>query len=171
MDPNMASTFYKGMTNIDGNMGAAKMNGMRPPSSHPGQQFTGPMNPQLMAARQQQQAQQQGGQGGPPVQWPPAGGPNGNQMAPQASQGQQVQGTPTQRAVMPPPSAPAAAGANQRNQTVSPQTTNAAPPTPQPSTKAGPKKKDTKASKSKVFLIPISSLFPIVRMSVPEPLN
>ncbi|KAE9572797.1 hypothetical protein CGMCC3_g11119 [Colletotrichum fructicola] len=74
MDPNMAPHFFKGMANMDGNMVPnPQINGMRPPSSHPGQTFNGQMNPQqMMAARQQQQqqqaAQQQQQQGQPPQQ-------------------------------------------------------------------------------------------------------
>jgi hypothetical protein len=128
---------------------AGQMNGMRPPpSSHP-QPFNGQMNQQQMmaAARQQQQAQQQAGQGGPGMPWQQPG-PNG-QMTGQPPQGQ-VQGTPRQGA-MPPPSAPAVAAtaANSRNATSSPQTSTAAPPTPQQGAKAAPKKKDNK-TKSKV---------------------
>ncbi|KAI0973894.1 hypothetical protein F4678DRAFT_486497 [Xylaria arbuscula] len=142
MDPNMQQNFFKGMNGMDGNMVAQMNGGMRPPSSHPGQPFNGQMNPQMMARQQ----------GGPQqMQWP---GPNGN-MAPQGPQGpqgpqaQQVQGTPSQRA-MPPPSAPAPpANGNGRTNTSSPQTTTAAPPTPQQSTKAAPKKKDTKGAKNK----------------------
>ncbi|KAI8283603.1 Transcriptional activator somA [Colletotrichum sp. SAR11_240] len=166
MDPNMAPHFFKGMANMDGNMVPnPQINGMRPPSSHPGQTFNGQMNPQqMMAARQQQQQQaaqqqqqqqgqppqqqqqqpQQGGQGNQPVQW--QGGPNGNQMVPQGPQGQ-VQGTPQQRS-MPPPSAPAAANANRTN-TSSPQQATAAPPTPSQANKAAPKKKDNKNAKAK----------------------
>ncbi|KAI3541190.1 SOM1 protein [Colletotrichum paranaense] len=171
MDPNMAPHFFKGMGNqMDGNMaGNPQMNGgMRPPSSHPGQQFNGQMNPQQMmvARQQQQQAQQaqqaqqqqqqqqqppqqqgqpqQAGQGGQPVQWQ-QGGPNG-QMVPQGPQGS-VQGTPQQRS-MPPPSAPAGANSN-RTSTSSPQQAAAAPPTPSQSNKAAPKKKDTKNTKAK----------------------
>ncbi|CAM1501154.1 Fc.00g103160.m01.CDS01 [Cosmosporella sp. VM-42] len=146
VDPNMAPHFFKGM---DGNMaGQQQMNGMRPPSSHPGQPFNGPMNPQMMAARQQQaqqQAQQQGGQGAP-QQWQQA--PNG-QMVPQPmQQSPQVQGTPQQRA-MPPPSAPSAAGNANSRTTASPQQAAAAPPTPNQGKKAAPKKKDTKNAKEK----------------------
>ncbi|ETS00990.1 hypothetical protein M419DRAFT_112214 [Trichoderma reesei RUT C-30] len=140
VDVNMAPHFYKG---VDGsNMAQAQMNGMRPPSSHPGQQFNGPMNAQMMAARQQQQGAQ-----GNPQQWQP--GMNG-QMVPQGmQQGQQVQGTPQQRS-MPPPSAPAAAAANANNRTTaSPQQAAAAPPTPSQANKAAPKKKDTKNAKDK----------------------
>lgn len=143
MDPNMAPNFFKGMPGADANMMAAQMNGnMRPPpSSHPQQHFNGQaMNQQQMMARQQ-------AGNGPQMQWQ-QGAPNGNPMGPQGPQAQPVQGTPQQRA-MPPPSAPAAANANQRNQTASPQVANAAPPTPQQSTKANPKKKDTKNSKGK----------------------
>lgn len=131
VDPNMGPPF---------NMNAqGQMNGMRPPSSHPGQPFNGQMTPQMMAARQQQQ---QGGQG--PGQWQP--GPNG-QMPPQGMQPNQgTQGTPQQRS-MPPPSAPVAAAAAANNRTTaSPQQAAAAPPTP----KTAPKKKETKAAKDKV---------------------
>lgn len=139
MDPSMQQAFFKGM---DGNMVAAQMNGgMRPPSSHPNQPFNGQMNPQMMARQQ----------GGPQqMQWQ---GPNGAGMVPQGPQGPQVQvqGTPSQRA-MPPPSAPApTANGNGRTNTSSPQINTAAPPTPQQSTKAAPKKKDTKSAKSKVL--------------------
>ncbi|PON28529.1 hypothetical protein TGAM01_v202376 [Trichoderma gamsii] len=134
----MAPHFYKGQT--DENMAAAQaqMNGMRPPSSHPGQPFNGPMNAQqMMAARQ--------GVPGNPQQWQ---GMNG-QMVPggMPQQGQPVQGTPQQRS-MPPPSAPAAANANNRT-TASPQQAAAAPPTPSQSNKAAPKKKESKSAKDK----------------------
>jgi hypothetical protein len=147
INPNMAPHFFKGM---EGNMVAgAQMNGMRPPSSHPGQQqFNGQINPQMM----RQQAAAAAAQGNPQAQWP-QGGPNGGQMMTQGPQGQ-VQGTPQQRS-MPPPSAPAAnaAGTAGRTSTSSPQQ-NAQPPTPQQSTKAAPKKKETKAAKDKVRLLP-----------------
>jgi hypothetical protein len=141
VDVSMAPHFYKG---VDGNMAAAaqaQMNGMRPPSSHPGQPFNGPMNAQQMMAARQQGAQ------GNPQQWQP--GMNGP-MVPQGmqQQGQQVQATPQQRS-MPPPSAPAAANANNRT-TASPQQAAAAPPTPSQTNKAAPKKKDTKNAKDKV---------------------
>ncbi|KAL6890389.1 hypothetical protein GGI43DRAFT_387590 [Trichoderma evansii] len=141
VDVSMAPHFYKG--GADGNMAAAQaaqINGMRPPSSHPGQPFNGPMNAQqIMAARQQ-------GVPGNPQQWQQ--GMNG-QMVPQGmpQQGQPVQGTPQQRS-MPPPSAPAAANANNRT-TASPQQAAAAPPTPSQSNKAAPKKKDSKSAKDK----------------------
>ncbi|KAK9417034.1 hypothetical protein SUNI508_09273 [Seiridium unicorne] len=147
MDPTMpgAQQFFKGMNGMEANMvNGPHMNGaMRPPSSHPNQPFNGQVNPQqMMAARQAQ-----GGQGGPnQMQW--QGGPNGAMM-PQGPQGQ-VQGTPQPRnAQMPPPSAPGPASgtANGRTQPSSPATSNAAPPTPQQSTKAAPKKKDTKGAK------------------------
>ncbi|ODA83015.1 hypothetical protein RJ55_01524 [Drechmeria coniospora] len=165
IDPNMAPHFFnKGM---EGNMAAAQaqMNGMRPPSSHPGQPFNGQMTPQqMMVARQQQQQQQQqqGQQGQQPQpgqqqqgahqQWQQ--GPNG-QMMPQGMQQQQQQqpqpqpqqqGTPQQRS-MPPPSAPAVATNNRT--TASPQQAAAAPPTPNQSNKAAPKKKESKAAKDK----------------------
>jgi hypothetical protein len=160
VDPSMAPHFFKGM---EGNMAQAQMNGLRAPSSHPGQPFNGQMNPQqLMAARQaQQQGQpgqqpqpgqpQQPGVQGNPQQWQP--GPNGQMMPQGMQQNPQVQGTPQQRA-MPPPSAPAAAGPNANSRTTaSPQQTAAAPPTPNQSNKAGPKKKDTKNAKDKVCLL------------------
>lgn len=150
VDPSMAPHFFK--PGVDGNMAAAQaqMNGMRPPSSHPGQPFNGQMNPQqMMAARQMQQSQghpgqQPGGQGAP-GQWQQ--GPNG--QGPQGmQQNQQVQGTP-QRS-MPPPSAPVAAANNANSRTTaSPQAAAAAPPTPSQSTKAAPKKKESKAAKEK----------------------
>ncbi|KAK8116640.1 Som1 protein [Apiospora kogelbergensis] len=143
-DPNMAPHFFtKGMNGMEGNMVQMNGGGMRPPSSHPGQTFNGgQMNPQqMMAARQGQP-----GPGGPQMQWQ---GPNGgNPMVPQGPQGQ-VQGTPQQRA-MPPPSAPApGVNANGRTQPSSPAPSNAAPPTPQQSNKAAPKKKDAKGAKGK----------------------
>jgi hypothetical protein len=150
MDANQAPHFFKGNGMDNGMMQGVAMNGMRPPNAHPGQAFNPQMNQaQMMAARQQQAAA--AGQGGPPMQWP-GGQPNGNPMQGVAGPQGQVQGTPQQRAAaMPPPSAPAA-GANNANarNTASPQATTAAPPTPQQGNKANPKKKDTKASKSKV---------------------
>jgi hypothetical protein len=148
VDPNMAPHFFK----PGGDMSQAQMNGMRPPSSHPGQPFNGQMNPQQMMAARQMQQQAQGQQGqqagqGTPGQWQQ--GPNG--QTPQGmQQNQQVQGTPQQRS-MPPPSAPAAAAnaANSRT-TASPQQASAAPPTPSQGNKAAPKKKETKAAKEKV---------------------
>ncbi|KAK7995340.1 hypothetical protein PG990_014113 [Apiospora arundinis] len=145
-DPNMTAPhfFTKGINGMEGNMVQMNGGGMRPPSSHPGQTFNGgQMNPQqMMAARQGQP-----GPGGPQMQW--QGGPNGgNPMVPQGPQGQ-VQGTPQQRA-MPPPSAPApGVNANGRTQPSSPAPSNAAPPTPQQSNKAAPKKKDAKGAKGK----------------------
>lgn len=156
MDPNAAQHFGGGM-NI--NM-AAQINGaMRPPSSHP--PFNGQVSQQQMLAAQRQAQQQQPGAQGAPMPWP-QGGPNG-QMPGQPPQ-PQVQGGPgpNQRSMPPPPSGAAAAvAANARNTTASPQVSNAAPPTPQQATKAGPKKKETKATKAKVralFLLPICCL-------------
>ena len=151
VDPSMAPHFFK--AGVDGNMAAAQvqMNGMRPPSSHPGQPYNGQMNPQQMMARQMQQGQGQPGPqpGGPgqPGQWQQ--GPNG--QAPQGlQQNQQVQGTPQQRS-MPPPSAPSATVSNANSRTTaSPQQASAAPPTPSQSTKPAPKKKESKAAKEKV---------------------
>jgi hypothetical protein len=162
MDPNQAPHFFKGNGMENGMMNAVQMNGMRPPGAHPGQPFNPQLNQQQMMARQQQAAG--AGQGGPQMQW--QGGPNGQMPGATGPQGQ-VQGTPQQRAAMPPPSAPAggANNANARN-TASPQATTAAPPTPQQANKANPKKKDTKAAKSKVCSLRIpcvclSKLFPI----------
>lgn len=142
VDPNMAPHFSMAAAQ-------AQMNGMRPPSSHPGQPFNGqPVNPQMMARQQQaQQAQQQqpGGQGNP-QQWQQ--GPNGQMMQQGMPQNPQMQGTPQQRS-MPPPSAPAAAGNGTNSRTTaSPQQAAAAPPTPNQTNKAGPKgKKETKNAK------------------------
>ncbi|KAL7920784.1 hypothetical protein ACQKWADRAFT_150097 [Trichoderma austrokoningii] len=135
----MAPHFYKGGADESMAAAQAQMNGMRPPSSHPGQPFNGPMNAQqMMAARQ--------GVPGNPQQWQQ--GMNG-QMVPggMPQPGQPVQGTPQQRS-MPPPSAPAAANANNRT-TASPQQAAAAPPTPSQSNKAAPKKKESKSAKDK----------------------
>ena len=68
-------------------------------------------------------------------------------------------GTPQTRA-MPPPSAPAAgAAATGRTQPSSPQQ-NAAPPTPQQTNKANPKKKnESKDSKTKVYSIAFNGYF------------
>lgn len=135
VDPNMAPHFFKGM---EGNMAGAQaqMNGMRPPSSHPGQPFNQQQQQQMMAARAQGQ--------GNPQQWQP--GPNGPMG--QGMPNQQAQGTPQQRA-MPPPSAPAGT-ANANRTTASPQQAAAAPPTPNQGKKNAPKKKETKAAKDKV---------------------
>jgi hypothetical protein len=150
-DPNVAPHFFN--KGADGNMVQANMNGMRPPSSHPGQPFNPQMNQQMMAARQQAAAAQQGGQN--PQQWQQ--GPNGQMVPPGMQQGQQVQGTPQQRP-MPPPSAPAGAVSNTNNRTTaSPQQAAAAPPTPNQSSKPAPKsKKKGESAKDKVcrsFLI------------------
>lgn len=98
-------------------------NGMRPPSSNP----TFPAN--------------QMGQPGPGNRmvngtWqPPQGQPMGAQQSPV---NQPHAGTPQERGAMPPPQAPpVGAGAKPS----SPQAGSAAPPTPQPSNKPGPKKK------------------------------
>jgi hypothetical protein len=148
MDPNVGGHFAMNMQ--------GQMNGMRPPSSHPQAFNPAGMTQQQQqmiarqAAQQQQQQQQQAGQAGPGMQWQQAG-PNG-QLAGQGPQ-PQVQGTPQQaQRAMPPPSAPAVAAtaANSRNTTSSPQTTTAAPPTPQQGTKANPKKKDNKNANKKV---------------------
>lgn len=156
MDPSMPPQFYKQMNGMEGNMGGAMPNGMRPPSSHP-QGFNGQqqLNAQMMMARQHQAAQQQQAQvaGGQVPGWQT--GPNGAPMMQQGSQGQlpQAMGTPQQRA-MPPPSAPAAgAPANGRTQPSSPQQ-NPAPPTPSQTNKANPKgKKDTKPKVNLIMFI------------------
>lgn len=145
MDPSMAPNFFtKEMQNMGGNMVPnPQMSGMRPPSSHPGgQPFNGQMNPQMMAAARQQQQQAQGGN--PQVQWQQQG-PNGQMVGPG-----QPGPMPGQQRSMPPPSAPGAVAANAaRTNTSSPQQPPA-PPTPSQANKAAPKKKDSKASKSKV---------------------
>ncbi|KAI5458878.1 hypothetical protein BGZ63DRAFT_267394 [Mariannaea sp. PMI_226] len=147
VDPNMNPHF---------NMAQQQMNGMRPPSSHPGQPFNGPMNPQqqMMAAQraaqqqgQQQQGQQPQGAQGNPQQWQP--GPNGQMVPQNMQQSPQIpQVTPQQRS-MPPPSAPAAAGNANNRTTASPQQAAAAPPTPNQGNKPAPKKKESKAAKEK----------------------
>lgn len=162
MDPNQAQQFNMNGMAAGGMAGGPQMNGLRPPSSHPGQPpFAGPMNPQqqqqMMAARQGQMA----GQPGQQMQWQQGGpgGPNGNQIGPQGQTPQQIQGTPQQRNAMPPPAQPAAAaGVNARN-TSSPQVTNTAPPTPSQQNKAAPKKKDTKSAKDKVRYEPMFAPF------------
>jgi hypothetical protein len=143
MDPNMQQHFFKQMNGMDGNVVAgAQMNGaMRPPSSHPNQAFNGQMTPQMMQAARQQGQGGPGGPGGPQMQQQWQGGPNGNAVPPQGPQGQQMQGTPQQRA-MPPPSAPAGGNAaNGRTQPSSPAQNTPAPPTPQQANKPAPSKK------------------------------
>jgi hypothetical protein len=163
MNPQLNPQFFKEMNN--GNMAAnGHINGMRPPSSHPGQQgqqqqFNGQVTPQMMAAAGNRPgAAGQANAAGQQVQWP-QGGPNGNQMA-QGPQGQgQVQGTPQQRNSMPPPSGPAAAASNANNRTTaSPQQTPSS--TPSQASKPAPKKKDTKA-KSKVGYYLLAILVPM----------
>jgi hypothetical protein len=150
MNQPMNPQYFKDINS--GNMVAnGHMNGMRPPSSHPGQQgpqFTGQVNPQMMAAAANRSGPAGQGGAGQPVQWP-QGAPNGGQMAQQSPQGQgQVQGTPQQRNSMPPPSGPAAAASNANSRTTaSPQQTPSS--TPSQANKPAPKKKDPKA-KSKV---------------------
>ncbi|ESZ93778.1 hypothetical protein SBOR_5834 [Sclerotinia borealis F-4128] len=134
MDAGMNPQFYK-MNGMDGNM---MPNGMRPPSSHPGG-FTsqGMSQQQLMMARQQAGGWQNAPNGGAPMVANPSQGPP------------QAMGTPQQRN-MPPPAAPVNANANGRTQPSSPQGSIAAPPTPQQSNKANPKKKnETKETKTK----------------------
>lgn len=165
MDPNQAPQFNMNGMAAGGMAGAPQMNGLRPPSSHPGQPgFAGPINPQqaqqMMAARQGM-----AGQPGQQMQWPQGGpgGPNGNQMVPQGQTPQQIQGTPQQRNAMPPPAQPAAGAVNARN-TSSPQVANAAPPTPSQQNKAAPKKKDTKSAKDKVRTSQDSSICSLLRV-------
>ena len=134
-------------------------NGMRPPSSHPGNGFNGvpQMTPQhvAMARAQQQQAQQQGG-------WQ---GPNGQMMQQPQGGPQQGMGTPQQR-TMPPPSAPAPAATNGRTQPSSPQ--QPAPPTPQANNKPNPKKKtESKDSKAKVYSIALNG-FPCRNVDIDD---
>ena len=150
INPNLGPHFFKDMNGAM--VGNGQMNGgMRPPSSHPNQQFNSPVNPQMMAGRGQQPAA--GNQGNQQIQWQ---GPNNQMMQQGGPQGQQVQGTPQQRNSMPPPSGPAAAAsnANNRNQTSSPQQNTQQgtpqPPTPSQATKPAPKKKETKNAKAKV---------------------
>lgn len=151
MDPNMNQQYaFAKMGGMDPNMvGVGMQNGMRPPSSHPGQGFPAQnMTPQqvVMArgmAQQQQQAQagQQGWQG-----------PNGQMgQPPQGTPQQQNMGTPQQRA-MPPPSAPQS-GATVNGRTPSSPQQGAAPPTPQQGNKAiaKGKKADPKDTKAKVY--------------------
>lgn len=150
MDPNMNQQYaFAKMGGMDPNMvGVGMQNGMRPPSSHPGQGFQGQnMTPQqvvLARGMQQQQAQaaQQAGWQGPNGQMgqPPQGAPQPQNM-----------GTPQQRA-MPPPSAPQAGPAVNGRTPSSPQQ-GAAPPTPQQGNKAIPKgkKADPKDTKAKVY--------------------
>lgn len=146
LDPNMNQP-YK--TFMDPNMGNVGMqNGMRPPSSHPGQGFPAQnmTQQQVVMARgmaQQQQAAQAAQQGG----WQ---GPNGQMgQAPQGTPQQQNMGTPQQRA-MPPPSAPQTGPAINGRTPSSPQQ-GAAPPTPQQGNKAitKGKKADPKDTKAK----------------------
>jgi len=139
-DPNMAPHFFNKGAEAGMNPAQPQMNGMRPPSSHPGQVFNGQMNPAMMAARQQQAAAAQGN----PQAWQ---GPNGQMMPQGMPQNPQAQGTPQQRA-MPPPSAPANAAANPNSRTTaSPQQPSAQPPTPNQANKPAPKKKETKGTK------------------------
>lgn len=140
-DPNVAPHFFN--KGADGNMVQPNMNGMRPPSSHPGQQpFNPQMNHQMMAARQAAAQQGQNPQG-----WQQ--GPNGQMIPAGMQQSPQVQGTPQPRP-MAPPSAPAANNANNRT-TASPQQAAAAPPTPNQTNKAAPKgKKKGESAKDKV---------------------
>lgn len=142
MDAGMNPQFYK-MNDMNGNMMA---NGMRPPSSHPG--FPqGMSQQQMMMARQQAGNWQNGPNGGAPMVANPSQGPP------------QAMGTPQQRN-MPPPAAPANAGANGRTQPSSPQGSTAAPPTPQQSNKANPKKKnETKETKTKVNFLAFNGFF------------
>lgn len=145
MDPNMNQQYaFAKMGAMDPNM-VGMQNGMRPPSSHPGQGFPGQnMTPQQVVMARGM-AQQQPGQPG----WQ---GPNGQMgQPPQGTPQQQNMGTPQQRA-MPPPSAPQAGGAVNGRTPSSPQQ-GAAPPTPQQGNKAiaKGKKADPKDTKAKVY--------------------
>ncbi|TQB68858.1 hypothetical protein MPDQ_002660 [Monascus purpureus] len=125
---------------VKGPEGMVGPNGMRPPSSNPPGGYSGPqMNQPIPAPGNRMpganwQAQQQG--------------PQGQAMPPQQSPVNHQQPTGTQeRAAMPPPQAPTAAGAGAGR--ASPQTGAAAPPTPQQANKPAPKKKETKDSRKR----------------------
>lgn len=140
MDAGMNPQLY----GMNGNM---MPNGMRPPSSHPGFNPQGMTQQQMMMARQQAGNWQNGPNGGAPMVANPSQGPP------------QAMGTPQQRN-MPPPAAPANANANGRTQPSSPQGSTAAPPTPQQSNKANPKKKnETKETKTKVNFLAFIGYF------------
>ncbi len=124
----MPPDFQNSMLLKNGNDGMGPGN----PAMRPG----GAMNPALnMEAMARAQGRMPSGN------W--QGGPQGQPMMPQPSQGQpQPMGTPNQRSDMPPPQAPATGSANaNRTQPSSPQP-GQAPPTPSQSNKAAPKKKD-----------------------------
>lgn len=130
---------------VKGPEGMVGPNGMRPPSSNPPGGYSGPqMNQPIPAPGNRMpganwQAQQQG--------------PQGQAMPPQQSPVNHQQPTGTQeRAAMPPPQAPTAAGAGAGR--ASPQTGAAAPPTPQQANKPAPKKKETKDSRKVCLLTP-----------------
>jgi hypothetical protein len=121
----------------------------RPPNSHPAGTFA----MATMSAQQIEAMRRSNGAGMIPNGQPfPQGGP---QMMPQNMQNPQQQppqlGTPQQRsAQMPPPPAPGSQEQSQRAQPSSPSQPNQAPPTPSQSTKSATRKKDSKATASKV---------------------
>ncbi|ORY15705.1 hypothetical protein BCR34DRAFT_584878 [Clohesyomyces aquaticus] len=110
---------------------------MRPPSSHPG----GNMNGQQLTQQQMEvmRAQQNGAMQNGAWRGPPQG------MMPQQGQQMGPMGNPQQRNPMPPPPAPPA-GEQPRAQEPSP-SQPAAPPTPNQTNKANPKKKATNDKK------------------------
>ncbi|KAK2740472.1 hypothetical protein FQN57_006099 [Myotisia sp. PD_48] len=117
-------------------------NGMRPPSSNPA--YTGAQMPQSMEA-----LARPGGASNrmPSGNWQQS--PQGPPMMGQQPPGQaQPSATPQERNAMPPPQAPPA-GTAPNNGRQSPQPGTAAPPTPQQTGKAAPKKKDAKDNPKK----------------------
>ena len=110
---------------------------MRPPSSHPGPNFSG-----QSISPQQIEAMRNGQMNG---QW--RGGPQQPGMPPQPQMmGGPIAGGPQQRGQMPPPPAPA----NEQRPEASPAMSNQAPPTPNQANKPAPKKKGTKDNKVKL---------------------
>lgn len=119
---------------------------MRPPSSHPGQNFGNQqMTPEQMQAIRNGQQQMPNGvwRGGPPQ---PGMMPGQQQMGPMGIQ------NPQQRQ-MPPPPAPTN---EQPRPEASPAVSNQAPPTPLQGNKPNPKKKPTKDAK-----VMLSALIPL----------
>lgn len=143
MDPNMSQQYFmKNNGAMDPNMVGGIPNNMRPPSSHPGAFNNSGMTPtQMQMAQNTARQQANWNQNGQMIAGP-------NQGGPQQPMGQ---GTPQQRP-MAPPAAPGAA-VNGRTQPSSPQQTPA-PPTPNTTNKAAPKKgkADPKDTKAKVNL-------------------
>jgi hypothetical protein len=143
--PGMPPQFYQ--QNMPGPNGNPIM---RPPSSHPqppnfngGQQIT----PAHMEAMRNGQMPQNGWRSGPQ----PGMMPGGQQMGGPMGQ------NPQQRQQMPPPPAPTN---EQPRPEPSPSVSNQAPPTPNQTNKANPKKKVTKDNKVKfcAFSIPLSNV-------------